>query len=82
MSAISNIALPYKVRCDLPDCRKPSQQVYRIIVDDFRVTCCSPQHARLGESRWEEKKRLDVRMGVPPKEPVDEQVGDNILDDY
>lgn len=77
MNPIFNVTLPYKRRCELPDCRKPSNQVFKINVEGNSISTCSPAHARTAESRWEEKKRLNVRLGVPV-ETNDDQVGDNI----
>ena len=39
---------------------------------------CSPNHAKVGESRWEEKQRLNIRMGLPVTEDQADMVADNI----
>jgi len=67
--------LPYRVRCNLPDCGKPSNHVFKKEMGGMMNTFCSPAHASLGEERWDEKK--DIRLGVQP-EPEEQMVGDNI----
>lgn len=77
-SPIFTVNLPYKVRCNLPDCGKPSNKVFKQNLDDTMVTCCSPYHSRLAEERWNEKKDKNIKPGVPlpPSEMIAE--GDNI----
>ncbi len=76
MSLIQSLKLPYRVRCELPDCRKIIQHVHRITIEGNRVTTCSPDHAMLAEERWNEKKNLNIRIGVPP-EPEEEMDSGN-----
>jgi hypothetical protein len=78
MKPIFGVKLPYKIRCNLPDCRKPVNQVFRITIDSNPLTFCSSNHARVGEERWEEKKKLNIRMDVPVKEEKPDMVGDNL----
>ncbi len=82
MSVIYAVNLPYRVKCNLPGCHsgniggaKITNHPYKIEVDGRMLTFCSPQHARLGEERWFEKK--DVRLGVPPRQE-EQMVSDNI----
>jgi hypothetical protein len=76
------ITLPYKQRCNLPDCTKATQRVYRVNVDDHGLSFCSNDHARVGLSRWEEKVKMGIRPGQKQSidTHVDEQVGDNLID--
>lgn len=72
------VTLPYKTRCDIPSCRKAVNQIFRTNIEGFSSKFCSPNHANVGEQRWEEKKKLGVRMGVPTSKESEEFVGDNI----
>lgn len=75
---IFTVKLPYKVRCNLPECGKPVNVVFKQNMEGMMNTFCSPHHARIGEERWNEKK--DVRIGVPPQKTNEEYVADNIQD--
>jgi hypothetical protein len=73
------------VQCQLPDCRgKDSPPIvtnrpHKINVDGYSINFCSNDHARVGLTRWEEKKKLGVKPGQPfIKEDEGEYVGDNI----
>ncbi len=79
MLPVFSVKLPYRIRCQIPECRKPTQLAFRKTIDGNQLTFCSTNHANLGEERWDEKKRLNVRMDVPVKheEPM---TGDNLLD--
>lgn len=77
MSAIFSLKLPYKIRCNLPDCGKPVHLVFKMQLDGMMNAFCSPAHANLGENRWEEKKRLNIKPGQPIT-ATEEMVGDNI----
>lgn len=58
--------LPYKIRCNLPECEKPVNLVFTKVLDGVACRFCSPGHATTGEDRWEEKKEKNIRMDVPP----------------
>ena len=79
MSVNFSIKLPYKMRCNLPDCRKPVQLIFRKTIDGNPLNFCSTNHANVGEERWHEKIEKNVRMDVPPKEEQ-QMEGDNLLD--
>lgn len=76
---IYDVKLPYKVRCNVPECGKPINHVFRQELDGIMCNFCSPNHAHLGKDRWEEKKRLDIRLGVTPQEEQT-YVGDNLVE--
>ena len=48
--------------------------------DNYSLTFCSNDHARIGITRWEEKKKLGIKPGrqVRHEDPTDEYVGDNM----
>ena len=73
-SVIFTVNLPYKVRCNIPDCGKPSNKVFKLNLDETMVTTCSPYHARLAEQRWQEKKDKNIRPNtpLPPEEMIAE----------
>ena len=78
MPVIFDSVLPYKTRCQLPDCGRPINHVFRTDLQGM-THFCSGEHAREGVRRWEEKIKLGVRMGVPaPKDIAEEYVGDSI----
>lgn len=77
MSATWAMKLPYRVRCELPDCQKPTNFIFKTEIDGNQVKFCSPYHARMGQDRWEEKKKLNIRLGVAPKNSESEFIGDN-----
>lgn len=79
MSVVYSINLPYKTRCQLPDCRKPVNLVFRINVDGNPLNFCSTSHANTGESRWNEKIEKNIRMDIPPQEET-QMEGDNIAE--
>lgn len=73
------ITLPFDRRCDLPDCQKATRRVYRVNLDKYGLSFCSNDHARVGLSRWEEKKKAGIKPGMPiPKNESPEAVGDNL----
>lgn len=73
------IKLPFRQQCNLPECQKPTNYVYRVNIDQHRLSFCSNDHARTGLSRWEEKKKLGIKPGMPrQKEEIPEVSGDNI----
>lgn len=73
------ITLPFRQPCQLPDCQKPTNRVYRVNVDDYNLSFCSNDHARLGLTRWEEKKKLGIKPGSPkPIEAGEEMMGSNL----
>lgn len=70
--------LPYRIRCNLPDCGKAVNLTFTKVLDNIPCRFCSPDHAKLGEARWVEKKEKNIRLGVEPNhESQDEYVGDN-----
>ena len=71
MSAIFSVKLPYRVRCSLPECGKPVNLVFRETLDGIPSNFCSTPHANEGEKRWNEKKNLDIRLGVPARQTND-----------
>ncbi len=77
MSGIFSARLPYKVYCNLPDCNKLINLVFKINIDGNQIIACSPDHARLGEERWNEKLRLNIKPGQTIIEKPD-LVGDNL----
>ena len=69
---IFDLTLPYKVRCNIPECGKPVNHVFRTQLDGMMINFCTPQHAHLGEQRWMEKKEKGIEPGKPlPKEEID-----------
>ena len=77
--AIFSLRLPYKVRCNLPDCGKPVHLVFKMQMDGMTNTFCSPSHANVGMSRWEQKKKLDLKPGQTlPLIEEDKPVADNM----
>ena len=79
MSAIFSLKLPYKVRCELGGCGKPVQLVFKMQMDGMTNTFCSPNHANLGLSRWEEKTKLNLKPGQTlPLVEEDKPEGDNM----
>jgi hypothetical protein len=79
-SPVFSVNLPYKTRCQLPECRKPVNLVFRKTIEGNPLTFCSTAHANLGEERWLEKLEKNVRMDVPVKEDENQMTGDNIAD--
>ena len=78
---IFSVKLPYRVRCNLPDCQKPVNLVFKKSIEGNMNTFCSPYHANLGEERWEEKKKLNIQPGRPlPPDITEEYVGGNTED--
>ena len=78
MSGIFSVRLPYKIRCQLPECGKPVHLAFKMEMDGMMNTFCSPDHANVGLGRWEEKKRLNLKPGEIPLIQKDELVGDNL----
>lgn len=56
--------------------------MFRATLDNNPINFCSNDHVRLGTDRWNEKKKMGVRPGVPSTTSIDENeaVGDNIMD--
>jgi hypothetical protein len=74
-----SIRMPYKVRCNLPDCGKAVNQVYKVGLDGYSINFCSNDHARTGITRWQDK----IARGIKPGQKVapvndDEMTGDNL----
>ncbi|MCK9371064.1 hypothetical protein M0R04_14225 [Candidatus Dojkabacteria bacterium] len=68
--------LPAKQRCDL--CQRATENVYQINHEGYLLTFDSAEHARVGLTNWEEKKAKNIKPGVPFKEEVIEDLGENI----
>lgn len=55
------------------------ERIYRINLDNYGVNVCSNDHARLAITRWNEKKKLGIKPGMPkPPNTSDEMLGDNM----
>lgn len=76
------ITLPFKTRCNLPDCQVATNRVYRVNIDGYVINFHSNDHARLGIERWQEKKKMGLKPGQPirKEDPANEMVGDNMQD--
>ena len=74
------ITLPFKQRCNLPDCQVATNRVYRVSMGEYNLTFHSNDHARIGIQRWMEKEKLGIKPGVParPEDPADEYMSDNL----
>lgn len=74
------ITLPFKQRCQLPDCAVATNRVYRVTMGEYNLTFHSNDHARLGIQRWMEKEKLGIKPGQPIKQedPNDQYTGDNL----
>lgn len=72
------VTLPFKQRCALPDCAVATNRVYRVNVDGYNLSFHSNDHARIGISRWEEKKKLGIKPGQPAPVDNDQYTGDNL----
>lgn len=72
------IKLPTKERCNLPDCQKATNVIRRIQVDNYNLNFCSPDHARVGIARWQEKKAKGITPTHPTPIEQTDMVGDNI----
>lgn len=84
-STIYESNIPYRVKCDTPECERLVTHVFRTVRQEgnstYPITCCSREHNLLCQQRWDEKKKLDIRVGIPQKETIeDEYEGDNISD--
>lgn len=75
---VHDFSVDYNVRCQLPDCGKLTKHVFRISKDGVPIDTCSTYHANEADKRWEEKKKMNIRIGVPPKEENETFEGDNI----
>jgi len=73
--------LPFKVRCNLPECGKPTNLTFTKILDNVPCRFCSPNHAAIGEDRWNEKKEKNIRMGVPTPESTQDDYIDSEIPD-
>jgi hypothetical protein len=80
-----SIRLPYKVQCQLPDCRGTNNppvvtnRPHRVNLDGYNISFCSNQHARVGVERWQEKVKMGIKPGQPlPKEEDTIMTGDNL----
>lgn len=74
-----SVKMPYKVRCMIPECGKAIQQVYRVSLDGHSINMCSNDHARLGITRWQDKKARGITPSSPQERPNEiEQTGDNL----
>lgn len=49
-------------------------------IDGNMLKFCSPSHANTGEANWDEKKNLNIRMGVPTVEQEEQFEGDNLME--
>lgn len=65
-------------RCEL--CHKIITQGYSIILDGIPVLVCSGKDAEEARRRWQEKKDLGIKPGVPAETQHEEMGGDNIND--
>lgn len=73
------IKMPYKVRCQLPDCAKAVNYVHKVNQDGYSINFCSNDHARVGIERWADKKARGITPGSRrPVENEIEMTGDNI----
>lgn len=62
---IFSVKLPYKVRCQLPDCGRAINLAFKqAMVDGTMCTFCSSQHAAVGFSRFREKIEKNIH---PPE---------------
>lgn len=77
-----SVKLPYKQRCVIPECQRAVDRVYRVNQDGHPLNFCSNDHARLGITRWEEKKKLGIKPGQPQPAPdlSNESEGDNLME--
>lgn len=80
-----SLKLPYKVQCQLPDCRGVNappvvtNRPHRVNLDGYSISFCSNDHARVGIERWQEKVKLGIKPGSPlPKDEEGEYMADNL----
>ena len=75
-----SMTLPFKQKCQLPDCKRVGYKVSRLVIDGNKLDFCCAQHALVGRDRWAEKKKLGITPGKKPAPTgnPDQMVGDNI----
>lgn len=78
MTPVYDFKSDSNVHCELPECNKVTTHVFRIYKEGISINTCSTYHANEVDKRWEEKKKLNIRMGVPQKEENEVYEGDNI----
>lgn len=62
-----SLKLPYRKKCSLPECEHLSYDVSRFSIDGNTMDFCCTEHARIGKSRWEEKRKMGIRPGEPQR---------------
>lgn len=67
-----------KQRCDL--CGAARENVYQLNQDGYILTFCSAEHARTGVANWEEKKKKNIKPGIPYKEEASDVLEDTTED--
>ena len=79
LSFLTKLPNNMKMRCQLPDCQRAVNQIYRVDHDNYRLNFCSNDHARTGIARWDEKRKLNIKPGVPQRKDdiKTEMVSDN-----